>query len=249
VLQTINLTIKNGNKPLCQDLNWHIQAGEWWCVLGNNGCGKSTLLHTLAGLHPTVKGNVLLGNQPLTSFSSHSIASYLGILLQHPEYSFNQTIFETTLAARYPHLKPWRKETRNDVLQAMNALQCMGLQDKTQFKMNQLSGGERQRVAISSLLTQDPDIYLMDEPLTHLDLKHQIQVLNHFKQLVCDRKKSIVMVIHDINLADRFCDKALLLFDNNTHLCGNISDLFQTDLLNKLYQCTFKKTADAWVHE
>jgi iron complex transport system ATP-binding protein len=247
MLQTINLAIKNGNKQLCHNLNWHIQAGEWWCVLGNNGCGKSTLLHTLAGLHPALKGNVLLSNQPLTTFSTHSIASYLGILLQHPEYNFNQTIFETTLAARYPHLKPWRKETRSDVIHAMNALQCMGLRNKVHSKMNQLSGGEHQRVAISSLLTQDPNIYLLDEPLTHLDLKHQLQVLNHFKQLVSDRKKSIVMVVHDINLAARFCDKALLLFDDNTYAYGNISELFQTDNLKKLYQCSFKKSDDIWV--
>ncbi|VAW66281.1 hypothetical protein MNBD_GAMMA09-3483 [hydrothermal vent metagenome] len=234
-LQTENLTVKIAGKTVCKNMRLDLHPGEIWGLLGRNGIGKTTLLHTLAGLRPAASGNILLNQKNLQVLSRKTIAQKLGLLLQQTEDIFPTSVMETVLSGRHPHMSHWQWESRSDYDMAQQALERVDMQAFAQRQVNQLSGGERQRVAIATLLTQNPDIFLLDEPNSHLDLKYQIQLLNTLTQKVRTENKIILMSLHDPNLALRYCDKILLLIGDGQTLSGNTEDKLNEENLMKLY--------------
>ena len=236
MLRSEQLSISIGGKQVCNALDLNIEAGQVWGILGRNGIGKTTLLHTLAGLREADSGEIFLNSNSINQLSRKHIAQRIGLLLQHHEDSFPASVLETVISGRHPHINQWRWENESDHEIALQALQSVALQDLASRPVNQLSGGERQRVAIAGLLTQQPEIYLLDEPNSHLDLNYQIQILNHFSQLAREQHNAIVMSLHDINLAARYCDHLLLLLGNGEYLQGPTHTLLNTDNLQRLFQ-------------
>lgn len=230
------VSIHINNKIICENLNLQIAPGMIWGVLGPNGSGKTTLLHSLAGLLPLASGKILLDEQPLSLLPRKLIAQYIGILLQDFNPLFPQTIWDYCLAGRYPHLNYLKKESQVDKEITLAALQAMQLEHAKERVITQLSGGEKRRLAIASLLTQNPAIYLLDEPTNHLDISQQILVLNHFQQLVRNKPVSVIMALHDINLAHQFCDSILMLLPNGKVLHGATENMLTSNLLSELYQ-------------
>ncbi|VAW57958.1 hypothetical protein MNBD_GAMMA11-1449 [hydrothermal vent metagenome] len=234
-LQTQNLCIDTGNEKVCENLQLNIKPGEIWGVLGRNGIGKTTLLHTLAGLREPGSGHVLLGPQNIQQLPRKSIAQKLGLLLQHTEDAFPVSVLETVVSGRHPHISNWQWESKADYSIAHRALKQVEMSAFTHRQVNELSGGERQRVSIATLLTQNPDIFLLDEPNSHLDLKYQIQLLNILTEKARNQQKTIVMSLHDLNLAARFCDSVLLLTGNGHTLMGETEALLNEENLMDLY--------------
>lgn len=237
LLQTRALSLRIGEKQICHDLNLSVQRGERWGVLGINGVGKTTLLHTLAGLRAPLAGEVRLNGVPLAALSRRQAALICGVMLQDSDDAFPASVMETTLIGRHPHLKPWEWESAEDERIARAALHAVGLDDMTQRSTHTLSGGERRRLALASLLTQDPPLMLLDEPVNHLDMRHQIAMLDLLTQQVVERNKSWVMVLHDVNLAARYCDHLLLLLGAGEILKGPVSEVLSESNLVRLYQC------------
>jgi iron complex transport system ATP-binding protein len=213
-LQLQQPIIEIGDKTVCRNLQLSFQPGQLWAILGRNGAGKTTLLHSLSGLHPLRDGQILLDDQPLSNCSRKHIARHMGLLLQHHEDPFPITVWQSVLNARYPHLGFWGSESASDHQQAQQAIKLLGLDTLSTRLTSELSGGERQRTAIAALLSQAPDIMLLDEPTSHLDLNHQIHVLRHFQNLAHNAQRTIIMSLHDLNLAYRFCSHVLLLNEN-----------------------------------
>lgn len=237
-LQAKDLTLKIGAKTLIQQLNLDIRPGETWGILGMNGSGKTTLLHALAGLHPLAQGQVLLHGKCLDGFSVKSIAQAIGILFQDSHAAFEQTVWEYCLYARYPHLSYFKTETSQDNQIVFSALQKMGMDTLLTRKITQLSGGEKRRLAIAALLAQTPAIYLLDEPANHLDIRYQIHVLEYFHHLAKTTPAAVVMSLHDVNLAQRFCDHVLLLNPRGDSLTGFTKTLLTVENLERVYQCS-----------
>ena len=235
LLSTSNLNIHIGSTPVCHNLNVTCEPGEVWGILGRNGKGKTTLLHTLAGLRAPVSGEILIRENNILELSRKKIAQQLGVLLQHHEDSFPATVIETVITGRHPHLSHWQWESKSDWEYAEKALKTVQLSHLGERPINQLSGGERQRVAIATLLTQNPDIMLLDEPNSHLDLKYQIQLLNQLCQQTRTLGKTTIMTLHDLNLAARYCDKLILLLGDGETLTGNSKELLNESNLQKLY--------------
>lgn len=230
------VTLRRNQKLLCQDLSVEFNAGEVWAILGQNGIGKSTLLQYMAGLFQAAAGSIYLNATELSQLSHREIAQNIGILLQDNDEVFPSTVMETVLIGRHPHLSSWQWEDEHDYHIADKCLTAMDLFAlKSRLNIN-LSGGERRRLEIATVLTQRPDIYLLDEPINHLDLKYQIKVLNHFRNLAIHDHKVVVMVLHDINLATRFCDYGILLIPNGHYQAGQLSSLMSTELLTAVYQ-------------
>jgi iron complex transport system ATP-binding protein len=235
LLASEDLAIEIGGKRIGGDLDLGFHAGECWAVLGANGAGKTTLLHTLAGLRPPTEGRVLLDGQPLTGMRRRAIANRLGILLQASEDPFPATVLETALIGRHPHIGPWRQEGPEDYRMAREALAEVEMDTLADRPIDTLSGGERRRLALATLLTQDPAVYLLDEPSNHLDLHHQIRLLGHLRERARDRGGTLVMALHDVNLAARFCDHALLIFHDGQVRHGAAAELLQPGHLSCLY--------------
>lgn len=235
LLRTAGLDIEIGGVVVCRNLDFEIEAGQRWAILGRNGSGKTTLLHTLAGLRPATKGSIELCGQPLSGLTRRHIARRLGLLPQDNQDNFPATVLETALIGRHPHLSPWAWESHDDFNMARTALDEVGLSGFETREVHTLSGGERRRLALATLLTQDPALLLLDEPTIHLDLHHQIQVLSQLSSKSESGGRTLLMVLHDPNLAVRFASHCLLLFGDGEALSGPCSTLLNESSLQRLY--------------
>ena len=234
-LQTDSLRVRIADVQVCDGLDLQVHPGESWCILGRNGTGKTTLLHTLAGLREPDGGTILLNDRPLQQLSRRQIARQAGLLPQDHRDSLPASVLETVLIGRHPFLGPLQWESRDDIRTARLALQSVGLQDLERRNVATLSGGERRRLGIATLLTQDPALMLLDEPTNHLDLHHQVQVLELLQRQVRDNGKSVIMVMHDINLAARYCNRFLLLLGEGRTARGSAVEVLTHELLERLY--------------
>ena len=230
----------SGNKRLCTALELTVHAGESIAILGRNGVGKSSLLTVLAGLRHTQlvrSGEIRLGGTPYSQLTARAAAQQRGWLAQQSHNDFSAHVFDIALMGRYPHLRRWHTEHANDRALAQEALQALGLEQCAEQDIQTLSGGERQRLAIATLLTQNPRLYLLDEPLAHLDLNHQINVMDILRQRACQQGAGIIMVLHDPNLAARYCDRVLLMTGNadGDYQIGHSHQLLNSTQLSQLY--------------
>lgn len=235
LLTVQRLAVAIAGKWVCRDLELHIRRSERWAILGPNGSGKTTLLHTLAGLRPAQGGEIIIKGRHLNAWQPRERARLLGTLLQHYDDPFPSTVLETALIGRHPHLQRWEWEDSNDVAQAREALAMMDLTGFETRAVATLSGGERRRLAIATLLTQNPQLLLLDEPTNHLDIFHQIHALQLLARLAIREARTLIMVLHDITSAVRYCDHALLLFGEGETLAGAVTDIVNEENLARLY--------------
>jgi len=228
LLSVKSLRLEIGERRLCKQLDFTLQRGEHWGILGGNGIGKTTLLYTLAGLRPYKKGEIFVAEKELRQWQRKLLACMLGVLFQDSSDTFPVSVMETVLVGRHPHLSflDLAKQALCDV-----ALDSMAAQ-----AVDTLSGGERQRLAIASILVQSPLIWLLDEPTNHLDLHHQITLLNLIKNRIDSIQGGLVMVLHDVNLVVRFCTHAMLMIDADNIISGPVAEVINKEKLELLYQ-------------
>ena len=215
-------------------LSFSVAPGQVWGVLGPNGSGKTTLLHTLAGLRPPRSGKVMIDNQPLATQPRRQIARTLGLVFQERHDGFPATVRETALIGRHPWLSTWQMEGAEDLRLAEAALARLDVAHLAERLVNTLSGGERQRLAIATVLTQAPQIWLADEPTNHLDLHHQSAVMALLAEQAA-AGRAVMMCLHDLNLAARWCDHLLLLYPDGEACWGPAQEMLVPEALERLY--------------
>jgi iron complex transport system ATP-binding protein len=233
LLRTEGLQLRAGARLLLDDLALHVERGQIWAVLGPNGSGKTTLLHTLAGLLPPAAGQVWLDGRPLGDWSPGDAACLRGLLPQVLADAFSSPVLDVVLLGRHPHLARWAWESDEDLERARAALAAVDLAGFEARDVLTLSGGERQRVGLAALLAQDPPLLLLDEPLAHLDLHHQIAVLQHLQALAAGGK-AVLLALHDLNLAHRFASHALVLAPGG-HRAGPVAQVMDEVTLATAY--------------
>ena len=244
LIETRQLRVEVGGRNVVDCLDLALAPGERLAILGRNGAGKSTLLSTLAGLRPPAGGTVRLGGEDAASLHPRQAALRRAWLGQFQSDPFGSTVLETALTGRHPHLGRWDWESAGDGKLAREALQAVGLAGLEARQVHTLSGGERQRLGIATLLTQAAPLYLLDEPLSHLDLNHQMAVLELFAGAARDGGAGVIMVLHDPALAHRFCDRALLLFGDGRTEVGPADELLAAGLLSELYGYRLRQIED-----
>ncbi len=232
---TLGVGAGAGARTLVRDLNLAVRPGELWCMLGANGVGKTTLLHALAGLRAAQGGGVRLQGEALGRRSLAQEARLRGFLPQLLHDAFSASVLEVVMMGRYPHLSRWQWEGEGDRDAALAALAAVDLQGFAQRDVLTLSGGERQRVAIAALLAQDAPLLLLDEPLTHLDLRHQVQVLRHLGGLAVNRGKGVLMSLHDLNLAARFASHVLIFTADGALRQGPVAQVMTEPVLYEAF--------------
>ncbi|OWV29846.1 ABC transporter ATP-binding protein [Halomonas campaniensis] len=235
VLATRDLIIDVPGRADGTPLNITIEPGQVWGVLGPNGAGKTTLLHTLAGLHAPRSGSVQLNGSVIGQLRRRQVAQCLGLVFQERQDGFPATVLETALIGRHPYLSPWQMEGADDYARAEAALERLDVAHLHDRLVSTLSGGERQRVAIATVLTQAPDVWLADEPTNHLDLHHQSAVMALIAEQA-NQGQAVIMCLHDLNLAARWCDHVLLLYPNGEACWGSRDSMLVPSALEDLYR-------------
>jgi len=243
ILETRRLSVGIGARQICRDLDLALAAGDRLAVLGRNGAGKSTLLATLAGLRAADGGELRVDGQTYADLGLRAAARLRGWLGQERGDPFAGTVLETVLTGRHPHLSRWSWESPSDARIARAALADMNLVDLEGRELRTLSGGERQRVAIAALLAQQTRLCLLDEPLAHLDLNHQIATLELLARRARTEGVAFAMVLHDPNFALRYCDRALLLFGYGSHVAGPVAEVLDEESLSRLYGHPMRRVA------
>ena len=232
-----------GRKWTLDQLSFHVDAGEILGIVGPNGSGKSSLLKILSGLLPVGEGDVLLGGLSLQKRSQADIARLVAVVPQDYVQVFPFTVVETVLMGRFPHrtVRWWSMgigdETANDLAcahQAMVDTDVVSLADRL---VSDLSGGERQRVMIARALAQEPKILLLDEPTAFLDINHQIEVCSLITRLRAERRLTVVLVSHDLNVASQYCDRVLMLKEGGLCRIGSPEETIRPDVLRMVYGC------------
>ena len=224
-------------------LTFHVDAGEILGIVGPNGSGKSSLLKILSGLLPVSEGDVLLGGISLQKRSQTDIARLIAVVPQEYVQVFPFTVAETVLMGRFPHRtgRWWSMgigdETASDLAcahQAMADTDVLSLADRL---VTDLSGGERQRVVIARALAQEPKILLLDEPTAFLDINHQIEICSLVTRLRTERRLTVVLVSHDLNVASQYCDRVLMLKEGRLCRIGSPEETIRPDVLHMVYGC------------
>ncbi len=244
LLETRQLQVAVGERTVIERLDLAVSSGERLAILGRNGAGKSTLLSTLAGLRPPAAGAILLDGEDAALLHPRQAAQRRAWLGQFQTDPFGSTVLETALTGRHPHLGRWDWESPQDADIARDALKAVGLAGMEARQIHTLSGGERQRLAIATLLTQAAPLYLLDEPLSHLDLNHQMAVLELFTGTARACGAGVVMVLHDPTLAFRFCDRALLVFGDGRTETAAVHELLTAKTLSELYGYPLRQIDD-----
>lgn len=237
-LRCAGLAFGHGGRRLGEGLALDLIGGQCWAVLGNNGCGKSTLLRTLAGLLPALAGEIRIDENPLAQLPNRARARAVGVLLQEEPAAFWGSVLDYVLLGRYPHRHGLFGWSAADLAAAHAAIERVDLSGRVDRPLSMLSGGERQRARLAQMLAQDPAVLLLDEPLQHLDLRHQQDTMALLRDLATRYGKAVCMVLHDPLLAQRHCDHALLLFDDGRWAAGTRERLLRRDELERLYGCS-----------
>ncbi|MBF0448146.1 MAG: ABC transporter ATP-binding protein [Magnetococcales bacterium] len=235
ILRAENLTVEVAGKRVVEGLNLTLSPGQSWAVLGRNGVGKSTLIHTLAGLRKPQAGRLWLGEELMENLSRRQIAQSLGVLFQQEATPFPATVLETVLSGRFPHLSQWQQEGWADYERVESALALVELSGLEQRRSDTLSGGERRRQDLAVLLVQDPTLFLLDEPVNHLDLHYQIHLLSQLRSLTRRSHKTLFMALHEMNLVSHFCDHCLLLYGSGRHEQGAVEAVIDAQRLSELF--------------
>ncbi len=239
-----NVTLSVAGRILCRNLSFAVRAGEVWGVLGPNGSGKTTLLNTLAGLSVPGDGAVMLDAQPVTQITAAARARAIGILPQHETADFWGSALDYVSLGCYAHSRAWYSRQLDEAAVARRSLHQAGAGDLFSRRYATLSGGERQRVRIAQLLAQTPRYLLLDEPLQHLDLSFQGQVLNSLGTLARTAQKGVVLVLHDVLWPTRCCTHALLLDGTGGALAGEAGVVLTQKNLEALFGCRLQPAGD-----
>ena len=230
-----NLTLGYGNRNVIEKLDLTIPPGRVTAIVGANACGKSTLLRSMSRLLAPRTGRVVLDGKEVHRTPAKQLARTLGLLPQSPIAPEGITVADLVGRGRHPHqgmFARWSREDDSAVAEALDATETAALADRP---VDELSGGQRQRVWIAMALAQHTDLLLLDEPTTFLDVSHQIEVLDLLTDLNQQRGTTIVMVLHDLNMAARYSDHLIALADGTLHAAGEPAEVLTEDTVRAVF--------------
>lgn len=227
------------NKEILKNINLKIRDGSFISIIGPNGSGKSTLLRTLSGFLKPQKGVVLLGEENLKDLSQKEISQRLSVVPQNILLEFDFKVKDIVLMGRHPYIKRLKGETAEDIKVVEKAMKYTNTLEFSNRLYNELSGGEKQRVILAQALAQQPRVLLLDEPISHLDLQYQVEILDLIKRMSIEEDLASIAVLHDLNMASAYSDYIIMLKAGEIFCEGepekvltaeNIADVFNTDV-------------------
>lgn len=234
------------DKVILPSLEVKIPKGQITSIIGPNGCGKSTLLKTLARILPLQKGEIFLEGTNMKDLSTKEIARRMSMLPQAPQAPAGLTVEDLVSYGRYPYQSGFGILSPEDHAIMDQAMKTTGVYDLAARSIDQLSGGQRQRAWIAMALAQDTELILLDEPTTYLDMAHQLEVLQELEKLNKEQNKTIVIVIHDLNLAARFSNWLIAMRDGQIRYEGTPQQIFTPAVLADVFSLDAYIEKDPW---
>ena len=229
------LSLAYEGRVVVDELDLDIPAGRVTAIVGPNACGKSTLLRGLSRLLAPASGTVLLDGADIHALPTKRVAQRLGLLPQTPTAPDGITVADLVSRGRYPHQGWFRRWTAEDDDAVAEAMTVTGVADLADRPVDELSGGQRQRVWIAMALAQRTDILLLDEPTTFLDISHQLEVLDLLLDLNAERGTTVVMVLHDLNLAARYAGHLVAMKSRSVVAAGDPAAVVTADLVREVF--------------
>ncbi|HEV7436751.1 MAG TPA: ABC transporter ATP-binding protein [Pseudorhizobium sp.] len=233
---TINeLSAGYGDTDVLTDVDFAIPSGRTTVIVGANACGKSTLLRAMSRLISPRRGQVLLDGKSIHRMPSRELARLMGLLPQSPIAPEGITVADLVSRGRHPHQGMFSSWTKKDDEAVANALAATATAELADRPVDELSGGQRQRVWIAMALAQQTEVLLLDEPTTFLDISHQVDVLDLLMDLNRAQATTIVMVLHDLNLAARYADHLITMVRGRLHLAGSPQDVLTEETVRQVF--------------
>jgi len=229
-----NLTFSYGDRNVLNDISFRVENGEILGILGPNGSGKTTLINVINGYLKKDGGEILIKNKKIEKYSRKELARIMGVVPQDMIPAFDFTVYDIVSMGRYPHLGIIDPISDRDEMLIFEALKKTGLYELKDKSIREISGGERQRVFIARAIAQDPEIILLDEPTSNLDIRFQIEILEIIEKMR-EEGKTVLMSMHDVNLAIRYCTKLALISEGRIYAIGEPDDVISEESIEKVY--------------
>lgn len=236
ILDVKDVSFDYSGSIVIEDISFTVPPGEVLGILGPNGCGKTTLLKILNRNIKSKTGSVSIEDQVISDISKRAIAQKIAVVPQNNEISFSFTVTDIVMMGRMPNLERFQNESEDDLRIVFDSMEKTNIIEFSDRFVNQLSGGERQRVIIARALAQQPKILLMDEPTLHLDVNHQLEVLDLVHGLSREEGLTVVLVSHDLSLVARYCDKVILIHDHKILAAGSVEDVLTEENMRTVFK-------------
>jgi len=231
-----NLSCGYGKEVVVKEISFEVKKGEFVGLIGPNGSGKTTIIRAISGFLLPKKGAVLIGGKAISATGRKELATKMAVVTQSPEATPPFSVEEFVLLGRVPH---WTKfqflEAGKDVETAEKAMALTGISRLKGRKIGELSGGERQLTYLARALAQEPDLLLLDEPTAHLDIGHQVRIMRLLESLNKEAL-TIVVVLHDLNLASLYCRRLVLLDKGKLRKVGRPKEVITEEIINEVYE-------------
>ncbi|ADL53577.1 ABC transporter related [Clostridium cellulovorans 743B] len=222
-------------KTILEEINFQFEQGHFYSIVGPNGSGKTTLLKHIAKILEVSKDKIFIEDCDIHKLKGKNFARKIALVPQNTEVEFQFSVEDIVMMGRSPYVRPLQKDSDEDkerVFEAMKLTNTFQLKDKS---IAELSGGERQRVIVARALVQDTPIILLDEPISHLDLFHQIEILNIIKNLNLKKKITVIAVLHDLNLAIEYSDEIIFIGEGEIKASGKPRNIINIEIIKMIY--------------
>jgi len=250
MLKLNSVSVGYTSKMVVKDISFEVEQGQMICLIGPNGSGKTTLLKAIANIKE-FEGDIKYNEVHINSMYRKEIGKIMAMITQNSHTYFPFSVFDTVMNGRYVYMDGlFKGPSKQDKVIVEQALERVGMLEFRKRNISTLSGGQLQRVHLAKLLAQEPEIILLDEPTNHLDLKYQIETLEFIKELTIKEHKISIVVLHDLNLVQRYADKVVMLSEGDDFLIGDTKDVLTNEKLNEFYHLDIKdwmvKTLEMW---
>ncbi|MGB3210076.1 MAG: ABC transporter ATP-binding protein [Desulforhopalus sp.] len=230
-------SLSYGGNKVVDSVSFSAEVGEFFMILGPNGAGKSSLLKLIAGIEEPQSGQIDILGRSKAKYSARDLAKVVALVAQQAPIDFPFSVAETVLMGRSPHLGLLGIEGERDYALAAEAMSFTGVDKFAGRRLDQLSGGERQRVMIARAICQEPRIILLDEPTNALDPAHQLKIMDLMERFRQEKKTTVIMVSHDLNLAALYSDRLLLMKNGRVVVIGTPAEVFIPEFMENSYEC------------
>ncbi len=229
------LSYRVNGKTIVDEVSFEVKRNEFLCIVGPNGAGKSTLLRLLARIINPTGGHIQFDGKDILEHEARELYRKISFLPQTSYFDFPLSVLEVVLTGRYPYLGIFESESEEDIRRAEDCLSLVDMEGFSRRKVTTLSGGEQQRASIARVLAQGTDFIFLDEPSSHLDIHHKFALMELLRSLA-QEGKGVVAVLHDLDLASRFCDRILVLENGRVSALGEPSHTLSEELLSSVFK-------------